>query len=208
MWSVILISLIFLPDFCKIEHRHQNLLITFKQPFMVSDRMAVFHRILKQKSVLNNRLVKNSIVCMFSPLLYQDHLRVFLASTGLCPGAKGSRSFFLVTTASSYSVMMKKKSFFKQMSRVVKFFWILVSSVRWSRYLRAPWKIPSKSRLCSQLVSEHDFHWALMWTHLIFPSAHTRICSRALTGTWVSGRSRVSDRNTILYRCSGKGFKC
>ena len=58
------------------------------------------------------------MVCMFLPLLYQDHLRFFLVSTVLCPGAKGSRSFFLVTTASSYSVIMKNKSFLKQMSRV------------------------------------------------------------------------------------------
>ena len=57
---------------------------------------------------------------MFSPLLSQDHSRVFLVAAGLCPGAKGSRSFFLVTTANSYSVMIKNKSFLKQMSRVIK----------------------------------------------------------------------------------------
>ena len=57
---------------------------------------------------------------MFSPLFSQDHSRVFLVAAGLCPGAKGSRSFFLVTTANSYSVMIKNKSFLKQMSRVIK----------------------------------------------------------------------------------------
>ena len=168
---------------------------------MVSDRMAVSHRpwILKQKSVLNNRLVKNSLVCMFSPLLYQDHLRVFLVSTSPCPWAKDSRSFFLVTITSSYSMMMKNKSL-KQMSRLVKIFWARRYSAEAD--IRGHHELPGSISM-STLVALARCPGTILTGHwceiTFFPSACITICSQALTSTWVSWRFRVPQPRDTPY---------
>ena len=123
---------------------------------------------------------------MFSPLLPQDHLRVLLVSAVLCPRAKGSRSFFLVTTANSYSVMTRNKQFLKQMSRVGR------PSGFWSRWQAENYSCghhekfpPDRGKCyihtwCLSTVPENDSHWALMCF---------QVCSRALTSTLVPGVS-------------------
>ena len=60
---------------------------------------------------------------------------------------------------------------------------------------------PCQLRPCSHLVPEHDYRWALMWTHrFFFQGPRSRPCIRALSGCLYLGYP-VPERSTILCPC-------